>query len=132
MKLKVNENFYFLVRYIAEHHKLPVYTEVYEGRHIGAYLYNVRCGRSRISNDDAMYLKRLGVSFEIKNAQEKVHEKLLIAIEFLETYKRRPKSKEVYKGIDIYTFLRNIHTGNTSLSKEDQKNLDEAFATINK
>lgn len=132
MNIKVNENFYYLIRYIAEFHKAPTFREVYEGKNVGSYLYNIRSGTISISSKDRAYLEKLGIYFEKRNAQEKVHKKLLATVDFLEENQRMPKVKEVYQGFNLYTFLHNIRSGNTSLSKEDEKKLNAALAKIKK
>jgi len=118
--MDVNENLYYLIRYVAEFHQAPKAREIYEGRKIGLYLQNIKRGSQSITDEDALFLKRLGLKLSTENVQNNVHKKLLILVEFIKNNKRKPNSKDVYKGIKLYPFLRNIQTGNTSLSKKDR------------
>ena len=122
--MEVNENLYYLIRYIAETTTEPKAREVYEGRKIGLYLQNIKKGKAKISEEDRNFLERLGIKLHTENPQEKVHKKLLVLLDFLETYKRNPSTSDYYKNVHLYVFLRNIQSGNTSLSKEDKEKLD--------
>ena len=128
--IAVNENFYYLIRYIAETTCEPKARTVYEGRKIGLYLQNVKRGNIKISDNDRDFLERLGVSLTPHNPQELVHKKLIILIEFVETYKRKPVGKDVFKGIPVKQFLDNILSGNTGLSEEDRRKLDEVLKSL--
>ena len=128
--MEVNENLYYLIRYIAEFHKAPKAREIYEGRKIGLYLQNIKRGYQHISSEDALFLTRLGIKLSTENVQNNVHEKLLILVEFIKINNRKPNSKDVYKGIRSYPFLRNVQTGNTSLCKEDRSMLLNALSKI--
>lgn len=128
--MEVNENLYYLIRYVAEFHKVPKSREIYEGRNIGIFLQNIKRGYQNISVEDALFLTRLGFKLSTENVQNNVHKKLLILVEFIKNNNRRPNSKDVYKGIKLYPFLRNIQTGNTSLSKKDRALLPHALEKI--
>ena len=128
--MDVNENMYYLIRYVAEFHKPPKAREIYEGRKIGLFLHNVKRGSQKISSEDALFLARLGIKLSTENVQNNVHKKLLILVDFIKKNNRRPNSKDVYKGIKLYPFLRNIQTGNTSLSKKDRAILLKALEKI--
>ena len=128
--MDVNENMYYLIRYVAEFHKPPKAREIYEGRKIGLFLHNVKRGSQKISSEDALFLARLGIKLSTENVQNNVHKKLLILVDFIKKNNRRPNSKDVYKGIKLYPFLRNIQTGNTSLSKKDRAILLKALDKI--
>ena len=128
--MEVNENLYYLIRYVAEFHKAPKVREIYEGRKIGLYLQNIKRGCQKVSSEDAQFLTRLGVKLSTENVQNNVHQKLLVLVEFIKNNNRKPNSKDVYKGITLYPFLRNIQTGNTSLSKKDRALLLHALEKI--
>lgn len=128
--MEVHENMYYLIRYIAETTCEPRAREVYEGRNIGIYLQNIKKGRVKLSEEDRNFFERLGIKLHTENPQEKVHQKLLILVDFLKTHKRRPNINDYYKNIQLSVFLRNIQTGNTSLTKEDQELLDEALKLL--
>jgi len=128
--MEVNENLYYLIRYIAETTTEPKSREIYEGRKIGSYLQNIKRGTVKLSEEDQNFLERLGVKLHTENPQEKVHKKFLVLIEFLETYRRKPNTNDYYKNIHLYVFLRNIQTGNTSLSKEDHEKLNKTLKKL--
>ena len=130
LKMEVNENLYYLIRYIAEFHQAPKSRTIYEGRKIGLYLQNVKRGKQNISSEDSLFLIRLNINLSTENPQIKVHKKLLILVEFINKNNRRPNSSDVYKGIKLYTFLRNIQTGNTYLSKKDRAILLRALEKV--
>lgn len=114
-----------------EFKQVPKAREIYEGRKIGLYLHNIKRGRIKISVEDSNFLIKLGVNLSTENAQEKVKAKLDILIDFMEQHNRKPNTNDVYKGIPLYTFLRNIQTGNTSLREKDQERLDTVLEKIN-
>lgn len=128
--MEVNENLYYLIRYVAEFHKAPKAREIYEGRKIGLYLQNIKRGSQTIAPKDSLFLTRLGIKLTTENVQNNVHKKLLILVEFIKNNNRKPNSKDVYKGIKLYPFLRNIQSGNTSLSKKDRAILLKALEKI--
>ncbi len=128
--MEVNENLYYLIRYVAEFHKAPTVREIYEGRKIGLYLQNIKRGCQKISAEDALFLTRLGIKLSTENVQSNVHKKLLILVEFIKNTNRKPNSKDIYKGIKLYPFFRNIQTGNTSLNKKDRAILLHALEKI--
>ena len=119
--MEVNTNFYYLVRFIAEFGRAPKAREIYEGKKIGWFFQNIKHGSAKISEEDYNFLTRLGIELTTKNPQELVHEKLLILVDFLCDKERIPTYNEVYKGINLGVFFRNILSGNTTLNKEDAK-----------
>jgi len=128
--MEVNANLYYLIRFIAEFGRAPKARESYEGRNIGWFYQNVKHGQFKISDEDRCYFERLGISLTTKNAQDTVHEKLLILVEFLSKEKRIPKYNETHKGINLGVFFRNILSGNTSLNKTDKKAFNKALKSI--
>lgn len=125
--MEVNENLYYLIRYIAEFHKAPKSREVYEGRKIGQYFQNIKKGSQEISAEDAKFLIRCGVKLATENPQNKVHEKFLILVEFFEKF-GKPIPTDIYKGVRLHTFIQNIKSGNTKLNSADKKKFDELFS----
>lgn len=125
--MEVNENLYYLIRFMAETTCEPKAREVYEGRKIGLYLQNIKKGIVKISEEDAEFLNRLGVKLHTEDPKEKVHKKLLILVEFMYIYRRKPKKADYYKGVHLGPFFRNILSGNTSLSPEDRKKFDDVM-----
>ena len=83
--MDVNENMYYLIRYVAEFHKPPKAREIYEGRKIGLFLHNVKRGSQKISSEDALFLARLGIKLSTENVQNNVHKKLLILVDFIKS-----------------------------------------------
>ena len=128
--MEVNANLYYLIRFIAEFGRAPKARETYEGKKIGWFYQNLKHGQINISDEDRNYLERIGISLTTKNPQEAVHEKCMTLIEFLSKEKRIPRYNEVYSGIPVGVFFRNIFSGNTSLSKEDKKSFNKALKAI--
>lgn len=126
----VNENLYYLIRFVAEYGRPPKAREIYEGKKIGWFYQNIKHGQFNISDEDRNYLERIGITLTTKNPQDAVHEKLIILIEFLSKEKRIPKYNEIHNGINLGVFFRNILSGNTSLNKADKKAFNKALKSI--
>jgi hypothetical protein len=132
LKMEVNENLYYLIRFIAEFKRAPKSREIYEGRCVGQYFNNIKRGTTTISPSDVQFFKRSGINICIENRQAKVHEKFLILVEFMEKNKRKPNYKDVYKGIALYHFMHNLITGNTALNPQDKKKFESVLKSVSK
>lgn len=125
--MEVNTNFYYLIRFIAEFGRAPKSREIYENKNIGMYFHNIKKGQNKLSNEDEVFLKRLGIELNTKCPQEIVHEKLIILVEFLTQKQRVPKHNDTYKGIRLNIFYRNILSGNTKLNPTDMLAFEQAL-----
>lgn len=123
-EIKKHQKILLLIKFLETYNRSPKRYEEFEGQKIGVFMNNIKAGHTSISPDDRFLI-------ESKNLFSKnfrcycVHNKILILINFFETYNRWPKEKEDFQGKKIGFFVKNIKSGNTSISKEDKLLLEE-------
>ena len=134
-KDQVHNKVMLLVEFYNTFNRWPITRETYKGVNIGAFAQSIRSKKTSISDDDTIFLKNIGFIFDCISKKESVHNKVLLLVEFYNTFNRWPKLREVYKNVNIGRFVSGIRFNGTSLSNEDAKllkNLGFNFGSIKK
>ena len=110
---------HMLIEYFKKYNKWPKSTIIYKGVNIGAFSKNIRNKVIKLSESDTALLQSLNFDFNIITLKEKIHNKVLLLVEFYDTFKRWPKAKEKYKNVTIGSFAQRIKKDGTSISSDD-------------
>ena len=86
---------------------------------IGTFLSRIKNKYIYISDDDLILLKNIGFKFNTLSREEQVHNKVLLLVEFYNTFNRWPITRETYKGVNIGAFAQSIRSKKTSISDDD-------------
>ncbi len=95
----------------------PMQKEVYKDIKLGIFENSIKFSKTRISDNDLKLLKNKG--FFDKGTKH--HNRVLLLLEFYDTFGRWPKSKDVYKDVKLGVFAINVKRGNTKVSDNDLK-----------
>src|SRR5574344_1545459 len=95
-----------LIEFYNKFNRWPKYTEQYKGIKIGVFFSNIKLKRTKLTDEDKKLLEKDG--FYFTNIPANTHFKVNLLIEFLESFNRFPKTKEIYKGVNIGTFYSNL------------------------
>ena len=109
-----------LLEFKKEFKREPKKREIYKDIKIGDFLERIRRGLIVLEHDDKEKLEKAGFILKTNVNEIRIHNKVLLLIEFFENFKREPYSTEVYKGEKIGSFLRTIKKSQTVLSCEDR------------
>lgn len=85
---------------------------------------NIKFNNTYISKSDKKLLNSLNFPFDSNLVKVPVHKKVLLLTEFFKEFGRWPKIREIYKGIKIGYFFRNVKTNKTSITEYDRKVLN--------
>lgn len=121
---------HMLIEYFKTYNKWPKSTIIYKGVNIGSFSKNIRNKGIKLSDSDTELLKSLGFNFECISKRKNIHNKVLLLIEYYNTYHKWPNQKEIYKGEKLGIFINCIRTGNTKLSEDEielLKSIDFCF-----
>ena len=116
---QVHNKVLLLVEFYNTFNRWPKRTEKYKNVNIGGFCNNIRTKETSISTDDTALLQYLNFNFNNTLQKEKVHNKVLLLVEFYNTFNRWPKTKETYKGVNIGAFARRIKRDKNSISSND-------------
>lgn len=124
------EKINLLLKFRDEFKRDPKKREEYKKVKIGDFLERVRRGLIVLNYDEKEKLKRAGVNITIGVNEIRIHNKVLLLIDFFENYKREPYTTEIYKGEKIGTFLRTIRKNQTMITNEDRDLLNKKGINI--
>ncbi len=116
----IHKKVLLLVEFYTLYNRIPKRNEVYKDVHLGNFIANLKRGHKTLSFEDEKLLIDTGIKIDTNKIQDNKHEKVLLLVEFFNLYHRQPKQREIYKGINIGTFLSSIRQGHTALSTEDK------------
>ena len=116
---QVHNKVLLLVEFYNKYNSWPKRKDVFKNVNIGVFCNNIRSKETSISADDTALLKYLNFNFNNTLKKEKVHNKVLLLIEFYNKFNRWPKTKETYKGVNIGAFARRIKSDENSISSND-------------
>ena len=134
-KEDIHNKVLLLIDFYNKFNKWPKTTEVYEGVNIGIFSKNIKTKNTSISNDDTKLLKDFGFNFEFIPKKDKIHNKVLLLVEYYNKFNKWPKTTDVYKGVNIGSFIRSIRSKATIISDDDNillKNMGFDFNCISK
>lgn len=121
---KTHQKVLILVDYFNTFNRWPKPNEMYKGINISNFYYrlkNLRC--NSLLYDDMNLLLNLGFEFNTTPRSIKVHQKVLILIEFYNQFNRWPKYNEEYKNVQIGAFSMRIKQKRVNISKKDIEEL---------
>ena len=98
----------------------PKKREIYNNVKIGDFLERIRRGLILLESDEIEKLQKSGFNLNIGVNEMRIHNKVLLLIDFFEKFKREPYSTEVYQGENIGGFLRRIRESKTIINNEDR------------
>lgn len=124
IKKEVHKKVELLKEFYLKYNKEPVYNTIYKDVKLGVFLRNIRYNVVKLSEEDYNELLRIGYILKNKRNIE-VERKLLLLIEFFNTYMRAPKQDESYKGQNIGYFWMNIKLGRVNVPEEYKIKLQE-------
>ena len=121
-----------LVEYFTIYKKWPKSTIKYNGVNIGSFSKNIRNKGIKLSNSDTELLKSLGFNFECIPKRKIIHDKVLLLVEYYNTFHKKKKKKESYKGEKLGIFINCIRRGNTTLLEDEIELLKSINFRFNK
>ena len=108
-----------LIEFVNIYGREPKQQEKYKNANIGIFLSNIKHGNTALSSEHRILLTNFGIKITSNTRKSSIHKKVLLLVEFYNLYHRTPKNREVYKDVNIGTFLSSIRQGNTTLSDKD-------------
>ncbi len=108
----------------------PKTEDVYKDIKLGMFANNIKFSHTKISDNDRKLLESKGF---FNGINEKKHNKVLLLLEFFDTFKRWPKQRETYKGTTLGMFANNLKSKGTKISDNDRHLLEskEFFISTN-
>lgn len=113
-----------LVEYYLTFNKWPKQSTIFKNVKLGVFMSNIkRNNRNSISKVDQKILEKFNFKFQSISEIDKTHQKVLILIDFFNTFNRWPKSNEMYKGINISNFYYRLKNLRCNSLLYDDRNL---------
>lgn len=113
-----------LVEYYLTFNKWPKQSTIFKNVKLGVFMSNIkRNDRNSISKVDQKILEKFEFKFQSISEIDKTHQKVLILIDFFNTFNRWPKSNEMYKGINISNFYYRLKNLRCNSILYDDRNL---------
>ena len=113
-----------LVEYYLTFNKWPKHSTIFKNVKIGVFMSNIkRYDRNPISKADKKILEKFDFEFQNISEIDKTHQKVLILIDFFNTFNRWPKANEMYKGINISNFYYRLKNLRCNSLLYDDRNL---------
>lgn len=113
-----------LVEYYLTFNKWPKQSTIFKNVKLGVFMSNIkREDRKSISKADKKILEKFEFKFQSISEIDKTHQKVLILIDFFNTFNRWPKSNEMYKGINISNFYYRLKNLRCNSLLYDDRNL---------
>lgn len=111
------------IKFYEENKRWPNKNETYEGENIGMMVENARKGRTKISEQYLPILKKL--NFFETNSQKKIHDKVLLLIEFFHKNDFWPFENEEYNNVKISYFADKVLKGDIIINETDKTTLEK-------
>lgn len=121
---KTHQKVLILIDFFNEFNRWPKANEMYKGINIFNIYYKLKNSRfNSLLYDDRNLLLNLGLEFNSTPRSIKIHQKVLILIEFYNKFNRWPKYNEEYKNEQIGAFALRIKQKRVNISKSDIEEL---------
>lgn len=130
---KVREKVKLLELFYTKYGREPRSREIFKGEKLGYFLNNIRKGCTKIEDYEYERLEKLGFRLEPINVKAEVSRKVELLKEYYLTFGEEPDITEVYKGVNLGIFLRNIYRNGVKISAKDYTDLiDLGYSFQNK
>lgn len=127
MKYSSSERIRILIKIFDEEGKWLTDKEAFSLFNVKNFCTNLKRSRIIVSKEDLLELKNRGFF------DNKLHEKAIILLEFLNSHNRYPKKNEIVKGFNIYSFAEGVKNKTLKkLSHEDYNLLTKSPYLIKK
>lgn len=113
-----------LVEYYLTFNKWPKHSTIFKNVKIGVFMSNIkRYDRNPISKADKKILEKFDFEFQNISEIDKTHQKVLILIDFFNTFNRWPKANEMYKSINIFNFYYKLKKSRCNSLMDEDRNI---------
>jgi hypothetical protein len=115
----VKEKLKVVLEFFSQKSRMPYKEEVFKNIEIEKFYRALRNDWVTISEEERLLLKANEIPLKKDDVYQRNHEKVLVLVEFYEKFGRLPITKEIYNGVNIYTFLKKINLDPFLLQESD-------------